>query len=318
MTEHGSRTGAVRDVPPPRPVPPAVSAAPVEDTRLGRAARAVADAVAGLVGAPLDGEAPVGRRPPLGGSRPARTWSAPSPGPSRARSRPAARTSPPRPPAPRTDRSPGAALGDLLAAAAPRLPIRDGARLRQAHPGASDAEIAEALVARSARVTSAIGAAAGGLAAAHWLAPPSLLALPLEFGAETLLIAGVEVVLIGELHELHGRPAPGDARTRASAYLASWSAQRAVDGAGAAGLGALLGSAGMRALSRRMTRKLARSVPSAAPFLIGAAIAGRGNRRATETLAQRVLTDLRRPDAGAPDSCGARDGRASGGRPGRG
>jgi hypothetical protein len=33
-------------------------------------------------------------------------------------------------------------------------------------------------------------------------------------------------------------------------------------------------------------------VPSAAPFLIGAAIAGRGNRRATETLAERVLTDL--------------------------
>jgi hypothetical protein len=34
-------------------------------------------------------------------------------------------------------------------------------------------------------------------------------------------------------------------------------------------------------------------VPTAAPFLIGAAIAGRGNRRATETLAQRVITDLR-------------------------
>jgi hypothetical protein len=34
-------------------------------------------------------------------------------------------------------------------------------------------------------------------------------------------------------------------------------------------------------------------VPSAAPFLIGAAIAGRSNRRATETFARRVLTDLR-------------------------
>ena len=51
MTEQGSRTGAPRDVPPPRPVPPAGSPAPVEETALGRAARTVAEAVAGLVGA---------------------------------------------------------------------------------------------------------------------------------------------------------------------------------------------------------------------------------------------------------------------------
>ena len=291
MTEHGSRTGAVRDVPPPRPVPPAVSAAPVEDSRLGRAARAVADAVAGLVGAPLDGSASAdGRRSAAAGLKDVVGAVA---GAVAGAFAPGREDESAAAPGAGTDRSPGAALGDLLAAAAPRLPIRDGARLRQAHPGAPDAEIAEALVARSARVTSAIGAAAGGLAAAHWLAPPSLLALPLEFGAETLLIAGVEVVLIGELHELHGRPAPGDARTRASAYLASWSAQRAVDGSPTAGLGALLGTAGVRAVQRRVTRTFARSVPKAAPFLIGAAIAGRGNRRATETLAQRVLADLR-------------------------
>jgi hypothetical protein len=42
-----------------------------------------------------------------------------------------------------------------------------------------------------------------------------------------------------------------------------------------------------------MTRRLARGIPVAAPLLQGAAIAGRGNRRATETLARRVLTDLR-------------------------
>jgi hypothetical protein len=200
------------------------------------------------------------------------------------------------------ERTPGAVLGDLLAAAAPRLPIRDAARLRAAHPGASDAEIADALVARAARVTSGIGAATGGLSAAHWFAPPSLLALPLELGAETVLIGGVEVVLIGELHELYGRPAPGDPRTRAGAYLASWSAQRAVDGAGAAALGSLLGAAGMRALRRRLTRRLAGAVPAAAPFLIGAALAGRSNRRATETLAERVLTDLRAPRPAGPAS----------------
>jgi hypothetical protein len=113
-------------------------------------------------------------------------------------------------------------------------------------------------------------------------------------------VGGVEVVLVGELHELYGRPATGDARTRAAAYLASWSSQQAVGGAGAAGLGSLLSSTAMLALRRQVTRKLGRMVPSAAPFLIGAAIAGRANRRATETLAERVLADLRpaRPVAG--------------------
>ncbi|TFV88512.1 hypothetical protein [Blastococcus sp. CT_GayMR16] len=295
MTENGSRTGAARDVPPPRPVPPSVSAAPVEDAGLARAARAVADAVAGLIGPSTDGGSPAGEatRSAASGLKDVIGSVAGAVAAAFAPSQddtPAADTN-------SGERSPGALLGDLLSTAAPRLPIRDAARLRQAYPGASEDAIAEALVARAARVTSGIGAAAGGLAAAHWFAPASLLALPLEFGAETVLIGGVEVVLIGELHELYGRPVAGDARTRATAYLASWSAQRSVDGAGAAGLGALLGSAGVRALSRRMTRKLARSVPGAAPFLIGAAIAGRGNRRATETLADQVLTDLRTPPA---------------------
>jgi hypothetical protein len=192
-------------------------------------------------------------------------------------------------------RTPGALLGDLLATAAPRLPIRDAGRLRVAYPGATDEEIADALVARAATLTSGIGAATGGLSAAHWVAPPSLLALPLELGAETVLTAAVEVVLLGELHELHGRPAPGDARARALAYLSSWTQQRAVDDAAVPGLGAVLGTAGLRTLSRRMTRRMARSVPGAAPFLVGAALGGRANRKATESLARRVLADLRRP-----------------------
>ena len=303
MTEDGSRTGAARDVPPPRPVTPTVSAAPVEETGLGRAARAVADAVAGLIGPAGSSPTGEGRRSAVSGLRDVIGAVAGAVGGAFA---PGRADGPPSAEATDGDRSPGALWGDLLGAAAPRLPIRDAARLRQAHPGASDAAIAEALVARAARLTSGIGAAAGGLSAAHWFAPPSMLALPLEFGAETVLIAGVEVTLVGELHELYGRPATGDARTRAAAYLASWSAQRSVDGAAVAGLGALLGSAGMRAVHRRLTRRLAGAVPSAAPFLIGAAIAGRGNRRATETLAERVLTHLQvSPVDPAPGSHGS-------------
>jgi hypothetical protein len=306
MTEDGSRTGAARDVPPPRPVPSPPSAQPVDETGLGRAARAVAEAVAGLVGGAAgrpDGtpgsdagtgqlrSAAEGLRDVVGAVAGA-VGAAFAPGREAGEpTRPGATAGPDA--ARGGDRTPGAVLGDLLATAAPRLPIRDADRLRQAHPGATDDEIADALVARAARVTAGIGAAAGGLSAAHWFAPASLLALPLELGAETVLIGGVEVVLVGELHELYGRRATGDARARASAYLASWSAQRSVDGAAAAGLGTLLGGAGMRALSRHLTRRMARAVPTAAPFLIGAALAGRGNRRATETLATRLLEDLR-------------------------
>jgi hypothetical protein len=308
MTEDSYRTGAPRDVPPPRPVPTVRTPAPADEGGLGRAARAVADAVAGLLGDA--GPRPEGTGEGLGaagrsaasslkdvlGAVASAVGAARSPGRDDASSG-AGGAVPPAAEATRGDRTPGAVLGDLLTAAAPRLPIRDGDRLRRAYPGATEAEIAEALVGRAARLTSTIGAATGGLSAAQWFAPPSLLALPLELGAETVLVGAVEVVLVGELHELYGRPASGDARARAAAYLAGWSAQRSVDGARAAGIGSLLGAAGLRALRRRMTRRLAGALPSAAPFLLGAAIAGRGNRRATEGLAERVLADLqgRRP-----------------------
>jgi hypothetical protein len=276
-------------------------APPAEESPLGRAGRLFADAVSGLLGGPPDG-APAGAGG--SGSRSAaatlRDVAAAMATAAAARTGRSAdgRTAPAGDAAAADGgRAPGALLGDLLASAAPRLPIRDAAQLRAAHPGATDEEIADALVARAGLRTAGIGAATGGLSAAHWFAPPSLLALPLELGAETVLTAGVEVVLLGELHELYGRPAAGDARARALAYLSSWSAQRAVDGSGAAGLGVILGAAGLRTLRVRLTRRLARNIPAAAPFLLGAALGGRGNRKATEALARAVLADLRAPRA---------------------
>jgi hypothetical protein len=307
MTEDGPRTGAARDVPPPRPVTPTATAGPVDESGVARAARAVAEAVAGLVGTvgsrSDDRARPAGRRSSgaaglrdVVGAVAGAVGAAFGPGPT------AGEPDGPAAAPPADDRTPGGLLADLLASTAPRLPIRDAEQLRRAYPGASEEEIADILVARAARLTSRIGAATGGLSAAHWFVPPWLLALPLELGAETVLIAGVEMVLIGELHELYGRPAGGDARARAAAYLASWSTQRSVEGTGLAGLGVLLGAAGMRVLPRRVTRKLAGAVPAGAPLLLGAALAGRGNRRATEALAEQVLADLRGPRPADPGS----------------
>ncbi|MBW8767216.1 MAG: hypothetical protein JF630_13645 [Geodermatophilales bacterium] len=301
MTDGTTRTGAPRDVPPPRPITPQPAYSPADGSGLGRAARAVADAVAGLVGgAGTRPDAAGGARTPTAGLGLRDLVGAVAGAVGSAFGAGSTAAAPP----PVSEQTPGAerpraALGDLLAAAAPGLPIRNAGRLRQAYPGASDDEIADALVARAARLTGGIGAAAGGFSAARRFAPLSLLTLPLELGAETALIAGVEVVLVGELHELYGRPAPGDARARATAYLNTWSSRRPDEGAGAAGLGAILG-AGARALRRRATRV----VPAAAPFVLGAAVAGQGNRRATELLAERLLADLRGPGRQKPGDRG--------------
>jgi hypothetical protein len=292
MSEGTRRTGAPRDVPPPRPVSPPPPE-PVEESPLARAGRAVAEAVAGLAGSTSARSTAGGLRDVVGAVAGAVAGAFGTPATAAGDAGPTSGGADTGTAPPSGSRSPGALLGELLAVTAPRLPVRDRERLRAAHPGASDAEIAEALVQRAARLTSGVGAAVGGLSAAHWFAPPSLLAVPLELGAETVLVAAVEISLIAELHELHGRRPPGDAAARGEAYLAAWSEQRAVGSQGT-DLGSILGAAGMRALRRRLTRRLAGAVPSAAPFLIGAALAGRGNRRATETLARRVLADLRR------------------------
>jgi hypothetical protein len=291
MSERSARTAPPRDVPPPRPVAP--TPAPAEENGLGSAARAVAEAVAGLVGGgdPAPGSPGRGATGPATGLRDALGAVATAVGAALGGSRgdasapggPAAAPSGP-------ERPTGAAFDELLAAVVPRLPVRDAARLRAAHPGGTDEEIAAALVARAVRATSGIGAATGWLAAAPRSGPASLLAVPLELGVETVLTAAVEIVLIGELHELHGRRAPGDARARGAAYLATWSGQRP---AGSTGIASVLGAAGLRTLRRGVGRRLVRNVPTAAPLLLGAALAGRGNRRATETLAARVLRDLR-------------------------
>ena len=48
-----------------------------------------------------------------------------------------------------------------------------------------------------------------------------------------------------------------------------------------------------------MTRRLARTVPTPRRSCSVRPSAGRGNRKATETLAERVLADLRAPRSGS-------------------
>ncbi|CCH89330.1 conserved protein of unknown function [Modestobacter italicus] len=304
MTEQSRRSAQPRDVPPPRPVEPVEGEVVGGETGLGPAARALADAVAGLLGRDPAADQPRGASRTSAGARAATgvlsdvisavaaaARSAADPGGAE-RDRTSTGT--------KGSRAPSGVLTDLLDAAAPRLPIRDRDRLRQAYPGASDAEIADALVARATKLTAGIGAAVGGLTAAQWFAPPSLIAVPLELGAQTVLVAAVEVVLVGELHELADRRAAGDAAGRARAYLTSWTTQRPVGRTGSGGLFGVISTATASAMRRQVTRRLARSTTSMAPLLVGATLAARANRKATGALADELRGELGLPPSSAP------------------
>ena len=83
---------------------------------------------------------------------------------------------------------------------APRLRVRDRTTLTAQFPGKSPDEIADALIEGAARAAAAAGGAAGMAAAL-----PVLPAIPVEIAAETLLLVGIELKLVAELHEAYAQ-----------------------------------------------------------------------------------------------------------------
>src|SRR5438874_2612147 len=185
-------------------------------------------------------------------------------------------------------------LADQVVAMAPRLRVRDQAALRAQFPGRSPDEIADALIEGATRAAAAAGGAAGVAATL-----PVLPAFPAEIAAETLVLIGIELKLIAELHEAYGTPAPGRLPERASAYLAAWAHRRGVfmiEG----GLIFAAGSPLARLLRRRLAVRAGRSAFSLAPMLTGAAAGALFNRRETRRLGRDIQGDLRRREIGGP------------------
>ncbi len=178
-------------------------------------------------------------------------------------------------------------LADQVVAMAPRLRVRDHAALQAQFPGKSPDEIADALIEGAARAAAATGGAAGVAATL-----PVLPAFPAEIAAETLVLVGIELKLIAELHEVYGSPAPGRFPERMSAYLAAWAHRRGVfmiEG----GLIFAAGSPLARLLRRRLAVRAGRSAFSLGPMLTGAAAGALFNRRETRRLARDIQRDLR-------------------------
>jgi len=185
-------------------------------------------------------------------------------------------------------------LVDLVLDIAPRLPVRDAPTLREHFPGLTDIEIAERLGKSATRTTASIGAAVGGLASVEFLAPPTLLAAPVQLAAEMLTVTAVELKMVAELHEILGYPARGTAAERASLYVVSWMRRRAVsDSMSKAGVAAVLGATAKRELRSQLLRRLGRATTSLAPFLAGAVAGAEVNRRTTRQLGETLLAELR-------------------------
>ena len=179
-------------------------------------------------------------------------------------------------------------LVSQVVAMAPRLRVRDQAALQAQFPGRSAEEIADALIEGAAHAAAAAGGAAG-LAAAL----PVLPAYPAEVAAETLVVVGIELKLVAELHEAYGASAPGNFAERMSAYTAAWAHRRGVfmiEG----GLILAAGSPLARLLRRRLIARVGRSAVSLGPLLTGAAAGAMFNSRETKRLGRDIRRDLRR------------------------
>ena len=180
-----------------------------------------------------------------------------------------------------------------VVAMAPRLRVRDQAALQAQFPGQSAEEIADALIEGAAHAAAAAGGAAG-LAAAL----PVLPAYPAEVAAETLVVVGIELKLVAELHEAYGASAPGNFAERMSAYTAAWAHRRGVfmiEG----GLILAAGSPLARLLRRRLIARAGRSAVSLGPLLTGAAAGAIFNSRETKRLGRDIRRDLRRRAIGS-------------------
>jgi hypothetical protein len=179
-------------------------------------------------------------------------------------------------------------LAAQVVAMAPRLRVRDQAALQAQFPGQSAEEIADALIDGASRASAAAGGAVG-----VWAALPALPAFPAEVAAETLVLVGIEIKLIAELHEAYGTPAPGNVVERMGAYVAAWAHRRGVFMI-PGGVVLATGSPLARLLRRRLAARAGRSAFSLAPLLTGAAAGAYFNSRETRRLGQAIRRDLRR------------------------
>jgi hypothetical protein len=178
-------------------------------------------------------------------------------------------------------------------AMAPRLKVRDRAALEAQFPGLPREELAGALIEGASRAAATVGGAIGA-----WAALPTVPAFPVEVATETLVLVGIEIKLVAELHEVYRMPAPGGPVDKMTAYVAAWAQRRGVALA-PSGLILAAGSPITRRLRRRLASRATESALALGPMFTGAAAGALINRWETRRLGEEVRADLRRRAHGA-------------------
>ena len=200
-------------------------------------------------------------------------------------------------------------LAEVTLDVAGHLPVRDLDTLRGHHQGRAGALLSGPLIRNASFAAAAVGATTGALAAASTATPAGWATLPAEVAAETLLVVGLEMKLVGELHEAAGYPLARDLRTSGPLIARSWVDVRglapsdlalllrpAEAGALAATASNLLGHQARDQLigqiRRRLVGKAGRNTATLLPLFAGAVIGGELNRRATRKLGTTVAGTL--------------------------
>jgi len=183
---------------------------------------------------------------------------------------------------------------DAVADLAPHVPIRSYETLRRHFPGLEGDALAERLIRNAARSTAGVGAVGGGVASLEWAVPPTLLTTPVMLAVETVAVVGIELKLIGELHEVYGQPVAGTAGQRAVNLLQAWAQKRGVNPlVPGVGVASVLGTAARKELRDMIVKRLGRNLTTLGPMLTGAAVASYLNRRSTKALGEALVRDLR-------------------------
>jgi hypothetical protein len=187
---------------------------------------------------------------------------------------------------------------DTVVELAPRIPLRDLETLSAHHGGKTG--LPRALISQACKASAAIGAAAGALVSAQELAPPTWIVIPGELVVETVAIASVELKLVAELHEVFGAPVDGSSGDRSLALLKSWADRRGMTPSTIARPSGLANAIGrttraevVRVVRRRILRRLGRNATAVLPALVGAVAGAELNRRATRSLGEAIVADLR-------------------------
>ncbi len=190
-------------------------------------------------------------------------------------------------------------LATTLIELTPRIPIRDAATLAAQHDGLAGAALAGELIRKASRSSAAIGGLSGAVLSAEQFAPPTWITMPFELVVETIAIAIIELKLVGELHEVYGRPVTGTGTERTVALVKAWAERRGVTAVTLGSAGGVADALGrgtrnelVRLVRRRLVARLGRNLSSLAPLLAGAVAGAEVNRRATRGLGEAVVRDL--------------------------